>query len=181
MFKYMDGCAEQGAFYEVEVRYRNKDGDYRWVIARGIPIKLKGGVVEWYGASTDIHEQKQLELHLEEKVRMRTDELEKKNKLLDNILQHSSNGISLSKMVFDQARNVVDALTILANDSAVRFAGIPRDVYLTRPATAFDPGIISSAYGQTCMKTLRTGEPSVIQYFVEYSSGWLELTISKNG
>lgn len=165
--------------FEVEVRYRNKGGDYRWVIARGVPIKQEDQLIDWYGTITDIHQQKQFGLNLEEKVRERTTELEVKNKLLDNILKHSSNGIAVSEMVFDRWGNVRDAFTVLANDSAVKYSGIPRDLYLTRPATEFDPNIISSPYGQACLNTLRTGEPAVMQYFVEFSSRWLELTISK--
>ena len=169
----------KGDLYEVEVRYRTKEGDYRWMIARGVPIKQKGEVVEWYGTSTDIREQKQIETQLTAKVRQHMEDLEAKNKLLDNILRNSSNGIAVSEMVFDDAGNVIDALVILANDPAVNYSGIPRELYLTKRASHFDPNIIKSPYGQACLKTLKTGHPSVIQYFLEFSSRWLELTVSK--
>jgi PAS domain S-box-containing protein len=174
-----DHAVKTGTPYEVELRYKNKQGDYRWMIARGVPIKQDGKVVSWYGTSVDIHEKKQLEFHLEEKVRERTEQLEAKNKVLDNILQYSSNGITVSEMIRDESGNVVDAMTILANDAAVKFSGIPKDLYLTKRATVFDPNIISSPYGQACLKTLRTGEPSIMQYFLEFRSRWLELTISR--
>ena len=172
-------AVKEGTFYQVEARYRGKDGEYRWVIARGAPIKQDGKVIAWYGTSTDIHEQKQLETHLEDKVRERTEELEAKNRLLDSILKNSSNGIAVSEMIFDSSGEVVDATTIMANEAAVRFSGLPRDIYLTKRATEFDPNIISSEYGQRCIETLRTGKPSVTQYFLEFTSRWLELTISK--
>jgi signal transduction histidine kinase len=149
------------------------------MIARGVPIKQDGKVVSWYGTSVDIHEKKQLEFHLEEMVRERTEELEAKNKVLDNILQYSSNGITVSEMIRDESGDVVDAMTIIANDAAVKFSGIPKELYVTKRATVFDPNIISSPYGQACLKTLRTGEPSIMQYFLEFSSRWLELTISR--
>ena len=166
-------------FYQVEARYRREDGSYRWVIARGVPIKEEGKVVAWYGTSADIDEHKRLELHLEDKVRERTAELAAKNKLLDNILKYSSNGISVSEMIYDDAGNVIDAMTILANDAAVEFAGIPREMYLSKKATEMDPNLLSSPYGQACIKTLRTGEPSIMQYFLEFSGRWLELTVSR--
>ena len=175
---WRDALAKEKS-YEIEARYRAKDGHYSWVIARGVPIKQDGKFVGWYGTSTDIDKLKQLESTLETKVRQRTEELEAKNKLLDNILKNSSNGITVSKMIFDEAGNVVDALTIMANDAAVKFSGLPRDLYLTKTATEFDPNIIASPYGQKCISTLKTGEPSVIQYFLEFTSRWLELTISK--
>lgn len=165
--------------YEMEARYKRKDGRYSWVIARGVPIKQDGKLVAWYGTSTDIDNLKQFGATLETKVRQRTEELESKNKLLDNILKNSSNGITVSEMIFDASGNVVDALTIIANDAAVKFSGLSRDLYLTKRATEFDPNIIASPYGQQCINTLKTGEPSVIQYFLEFTARWLELTISK--
>ena len=177
--KVWENANSGGDFYEVEIRYRRRDHEYRWMIARGVPIKKDGRVLGWYGTSSDIHEQKQLESLLEEKVRERTNELQDKNKLLDNILTHSSNGISVSEMIFDESGNVVDALTILANEAAIKFSGLPRDIYLTQKASAVDPNIIGSPYGQACVNTLRTGKPTVMQYFLEFSSRWLELTVSR--
>lgn len=170
---------EDQVLYEIELRYKRKDGEYRWSISRGVPIKVEGEVVAWYGTSTDIHEQKQLELLLEEKVLERTNELEKNNRLLDNILRNSSNGISVSEMIFDDKGNVVDARTILANDAAIRLSGLSADLYLAKRATELDPDILTSAYGQKCVETLRTGEPFLMQYYLELTSRWLEVTVSK--
>jgi PAS domain S-box-containing protein len=177
--KAWDEARAAARLYELEVRYRRREGDYRWVLSRGLPIREHGKVVAWYGTSTDIHERKKLEANLEDMVRERTRELEEKNRLLDNILRHSSNGISVSELIFDESGNVVDAITILANDAAVTSSGIPRDIYLTKTATELAPGIIESPYGQACIKTQQTGEPSVMQYFLDLTSRWLELTISK--
>lgn len=113
------------------------------------------------------------------RVRERTAELESQKNLLDNILQNSSNGISVTEMVRDESGTVIDATTILANDAAVRFTGLSRDVYLSKKATELDPDILRSPYGQTCLHTLATGEPSFMQYFLALTGRWLELTISK--
>ncbi|TDH18417.1 PAS domain S-box protein [Segetibacter sp. 3557_3] len=67
-------------FYEVDVRYRSRDGNYRWFVARGVPIKNDGSeVVAWYGTSTDIHEQKLLSENLEKLVTERTAALKRSN------------------------------------------------------------------------------------------------------
>ncbi len=116
----------------------------------------------------DITEQKMSALHIEQQ-----------RNLLDNILTNSSNGISATEMIRDKAGNVIDARTILANDAAVKNTGLPRDVYLTKTAIELDPDILSSPYGKACLKTLETGEPSLIQYYLEVTGRWLELTISK--
>jgi PAS domain S-box-containing protein len=116
---------------------------------------------------------------LQKRVSERTNELESQKNLLNNILENSSNGISVSEMIRDANGNVIDATTILANEAAVKFTGLPRDIYLSKTARELDPQILSSPYGQTCLKTLATGEPSLIQYYLEVTGKWLELTISK--
>ncbi|GEO14050.1 EAL domain-containing protein [Microvirga aerophila] len=56
---------EQGRPGEVEYRVLTKNGEYRWVLARGVPLKADNGSVrEWVGTITDIHEEKQAEERL---------------------------------------------------------------------------------------------------------------------
>jgi PAS domain S-box-containing protein len=168
-----------GSFYEVELRYKSRQNEYRWMLARGVPIKEEGRVKAWYGTSTDIHERKQLESHLEERIKHRTAELEGQKNLLDNILTHSSNGISVSKLIRNESGHPIDSQTILANDAAVRYIGLPKELYLTKPASFFDPDIMRSDYGKACVETLQTGKPFITQYYIDYSARWLEITISK--
>ncbi|MDB5207750.1 MAG: domain S-box protein [Flavisolibacter sp.] len=106
-------------------------------------------------------------------------ELQQQKTLLDKILQHSANGISVTEMVRDANGEVIDAITLMANDSAVSNTGLSREVYLSTKATEIDPNIMNSPYGQMCLKTLSTGEPAFIQYLLEFTGRWLELTISK--
>ncbi len=50
----------------VECRVKRSDGEYRWVLARAVPLlSLDGTVQEWVGTITDIHDQR----HAEEKLR----------------------------------------------------------------------------------------------------------------
>lgn len=51
-----------GTPYEVEYRMRRHDGEYRWALVRGLPIKNEDGeVTRWFGTNTDIHERRLLE------------------------------------------------------------------------------------------------------------------------
>src|SRR3712207_6956669 len=46
-------------------RVLTKGGEYRWVLARGVPLMADDGAVrEWVGTITDIHEEKQAEERL---------------------------------------------------------------------------------------------------------------------
>lgn len=48
-----------GEIYEVECRLRGADGEYRWVLARGIPLRdSEGRIAKWIGTCTDVHEHK---------------------------------------------------------------------------------------------------------------------------
>jgi PAS domain S-box-containing protein len=47
--------------YRTEFRLRRHDGEYRWFEARAIPLyDTEGNIVQWFGANTDIHEQREM-------------------------------------------------------------------------------------------------------------------------
>ncbi len=57
----------RGVTYEVELRYRGRDGAHRWYIARALAVRDAAGRIEaWFGSSTDIHELKLAEAALAE-------------------------------------------------------------------------------------------------------------------
>ena len=53
--------------YVTEYRCRSKDGDWRWMLGRALPLRNKntGEIEKWYGTCTDVHES--LEAKLEAK------------------------------------------------------------------------------------------------------------------
>jgi len=60
-------AGETGQPFETEYRLRRKDGQYRWYLARGSPIRNEQGrIVKWIGTSTDIHDRKEAEAEREE-------------------------------------------------------------------------------------------------------------------
>lgn len=51
-------AVSDGRDYEVRYRLRRHDGQYRWVVARGLPIfDPAGDIVRWIGTCTDIHDE----------------------------------------------------------------------------------------------------------------------------
>ena len=51
---------ETGDSYQIEYRLKYRDGSYRWVLGRALPIRDEAGTItRWFGTCTDIHEQKQ--------------------------------------------------------------------------------------------------------------------------
>jgi PAS domain S-box-containing protein len=54
-----------GEPYEMELRKRRADGDYRWFMTRAVPLRDElGNIVRWYGTSTEIEDRKRAEMLL---------------------------------------------------------------------------------------------------------------------
>src|SRR6266851_2560374 len=55
-------CAS-GEPFEIENRFKDgKTGDYRWFLARAMPVRDEAGqIVKWFGTNTDIEDQKRIE------------------------------------------------------------------------------------------------------------------------
>jgi PAS domain S-box-containing protein len=183
---YIPAFNRQKEYLIPAIRVKKADGTYRWHSFKGNPRYTDGVFNGYVGVGFDIHDQKlyenvikQSEIELKNMVAERTEALQSQKLLLDNILANSSNGISVTEMVRNENGNVIDATTILANDSAIKLTGLPREFYLSKTAKEIDPGILESPYGILCLKTLNDGEPGIIQYFLEHTRKWLELTISK--
>src|SRR5271170_3906244 len=52
-------CVASGEPCEDEVRFRRADGQYRWHLQRGVPLRDEvGNIVKWYGVLTDIEDRK---------------------------------------------------------------------------------------------------------------------------
>jgi formate hydrogenlyase transcriptional activator len=55
-------AVETGLPYEFEHRIRRADGQYRWFISRGLPLRdVEGRIVRWYNLLTDVDARKQSE------------------------------------------------------------------------------------------------------------------------
>jgi len=51
-----------GAPYEIEIRNRGHDGQYRWFLTRAVPVRDdRGRLLAWCGSATDIHDRKTAE------------------------------------------------------------------------------------------------------------------------
>jgi PAS domain S-box-containing protein len=66
-------AVETGQDFFMEQRFRRgSDGQYRWHLVRGVPIRdAEGRIVKWVGANTDIHDQKVATARLEEERELR--------------------------------------------------------------------------------------------------------------
>jgi PAS domain S-box-containing protein len=64
--KWMAAVAT-GKPHESEVRSRRSDGQYRWQLDRGVPLRDEdGNIIKWYGVTTDIEDRKRAEEALQQ-------------------------------------------------------------------------------------------------------------------
>ena len=65
MYERWVRCLQTGEPFEAEARLQSKEGAYRWFVTRSVPLRDdSGAIVKWFGASTDIDEQKRVEAEL---------------------------------------------------------------------------------------------------------------------
>ena len=83
-------CIHNEGIWDIEHRFRGVDGDWHYILARGLPVRNdKGEIIYWAGINLDISRIKQVEEEiqkaygvLDEKVKDRTSQLSKANKQL---------------------------------------------------------------------------------------------------
>lgn len=58
-------AVETSSAYDTEYRLRKSEGEYRWFLARGLPVTdAAGAITRWIGTCTQIHDQKETERQL---------------------------------------------------------------------------------------------------------------------
>ncbi len=85
----------------------------------------------------------------------------------------------MTEVIRDENGKIVDARTILANDAAIKFTGLDKEVYLSKTAKEIDPHIMEGPMYQLVTSALETGNPFHTQYFLELTNRWLEVSVSK--
>ncbi|GAA4458354.1 hypothetical protein GCM10023189_30460 [Nibrella saemangeumensis] len=108
---------DTGALYQIEYRMRRYDGEYRWFLARAMPLRDEAGnILKWFGTCTDIHDQKAESQKLEQLVQERTrhlqqvnNELKRSNEYLQQFAYISSHDLK------EPLRKITTLSDLLAN------------------------------------------------------------------
>ena len=67
VFNTIREASSRKGIYEVEMRLKGVDGQYRWFLARAMPqYDQEGNIIKWYGTNTDIEDRKRTEVALRE-------------------------------------------------------------------------------------------------------------------
>jgi PAS domain S-box-containing protein len=118
-----------GQLFEDEARFRRTaDGEYRWFLVRGVPLRDQHGkIVKWYGTLTDIEDRKRAE---QERERLRQ---------LEDDLAHINRVSTLGEMAASLAHEIKQpiAATITSANSCIEWlAHDPPNLDRARSAAA---------------------------------------------
>ena len=102
---------------ESEIRVRRKDGEYRWLFVRNVPLRDElGNIVKWYGTGIDIEDRKRAEALLTGEKRIL--EMVAKGESLAQILD------TLCRLVEEQTSDVLTSILLVDGDR-LRHGGAP--------------------------------------------------------
>lgn len=152
-----------GVSYEAEYRLRRYDGQYHWHIARALPLHgPRGEVLGWFGASTDIHEQR-LARERQELLSRISLELNRSLDLQETLERVSSAALpSLGDFCF---------VDLLEGDTIRRVAAAHRDAAkaeAVKTLLGYPPELAAEAHSTA--RVLRTGEEEVAVW--ARTNGW---------
>jgi PAS domain S-box-containing protein len=83
---------QTGEFYEIEYRFKSRQGTYKWFLGQAIPMRnAQGQITKWFGTCTDIEEQKRWQAELI----AANEELKKANADLDSFVYTASHDLKL--------------------------------------------------------------------------------------
>lgn len=107
------------SIYVTEYRVRAKDGHYRWMAARGVPVlDQSGGIREWVGMNTDITDRKRVEEALREADRRKDEFLATLAHELRNPLAPIYNSLEIIKRADGDADTLREARDLIERQLA---------------------------------------------------------------
>lgn len=104
-----------GETYEVQYRLLHHSSEYRWALARALPVRdASGKISRWMGTCTDIHAQKEAEDELREASRRKDEFLAMLAHELRNPLAPINTAAELIKLVANDERRLHQASEIIS-------------------------------------------------------------------
>ena len=106
-----------GEIFEGEARFRRAaDGEYRWFLVRGVPLRDQhGNIANWYGTLTDIEDRKHAEQEREKLRRLEAD------------LAHINRVSTMGELVASIAHDLAQPITITTAHAKASLRWLQRD------------------------------------------------------
>ncbi|MFO7461168.1 MAG: PAS domain S-box protein [Desulfatiglandales bacterium] len=132
-----ENAVQTGTLFDAEFRIRRHDGTYRWFKSRAVPVHDDSGkIFKWYGASSDIHNLRELQAALHES-----------SEGFRRVLENIPDGV----VIYDQELNIQ-----YVNDAISRISGRPAGDFMGRRDQDIWPLDVCSIYLPTLRESLET-------------------------
>ncbi len=156
-FATMHAAFAQRAPFDLQFRMRRHDGEYRWVVDRGAPMRnARGEIAGYLGVAHDVT------------VQRTTDELRRESAQLVRIIEATTDCVGMSS---------ADGQVLFLNAAGRKMLGIPLDEPLTGHITSRHPEwaqeILKEALPAATRDGVWTGETALL------SRGGLEIPVSQ--
>ncbi len=166
MFRRWQMSVASGEPYEMEARLRRRDGAFRWFLIRTVPLRDGAGdIVRWFGASTDIHEQKQNEAdtallaELSERIRVSEDAED----LLWTVARMAGEHLEVSRCFFTELDEDADRWTV--HRDFRRSAETP-SLTGVHPLSAYPPEVLAAGRaGRAVVVTDTAADPLTAHFY----------------
>ena len=106
-------------------------------------------------------------------------QLERQKNLLDNILKHSPNGVSVYAPIRNEENDVIDFQCIISNYAAELFTQITTEERLSKTVLEITPDVKDTPLFQMAVTTIEKGQSFQSQYYHSTINKWLELSVVK--
>jgi signal transduction histidine kinase len=105
-------------------------------------------------------------------------DIEHHKHLLDSIMKYSPNGLAITKAIRDEKGQMVDAITVLMNDSCEKLNGTPNDVVLSNTLGTLDPDLLTNPIFGLAAR-LDIGESFRTEYLLHTTGIWLAMAVAR--
>lgn len=174
-------CMEQwarslrdGTEYEVEVRNRRFDGNYRWFVTRAVPLRgADKKIVSWFGVTTDIHDQKEMQEQLQDADRRKDEFLATLAHELRNPLAPIRNSLQILRMSNGSGPDTEQVNEIMERQVAHMVRLVDDLLELSR----ISRGIIELKMEQVDLATVISHAVETSRPIIEEASHHLEITL----
>ena len=152
---YWQRCQQTGEPYQGEVRYRRRDGEWRWFNFRALPLRTSSGSIEsWYGISIEINDEK-----------IAKEALRESQMRMTSLFQHAQNAILLVNN---------EACYVDANPAACHLTGLTREELLQKNVWDLTPEPEKESGLQLWREFLRAGQQAG-EYALRRKDGTLRI------